>query len=368
MKKVLFLIHDLGAGGAEKVLVNLANDLDPERFDVTVGVLFGGGTREKDLKPHVHFYAVFPFMLPANSRWMKLFSPAALHRLCVRGSYDIEAAFLEGPSARVISGSPDPEVRLLCWIPTIHETAEELALSFRSPEEAVRCYRRFDRIACVSETVRDNFRRWLPDCAVSVVHNVIDSEEILSKARAAAPEIADDGRLRIVSAGTLKQVKGFDRLLKVILRMKSEGREAHLYLIGSGPMEKELKAYAGEHGLAGNVSFLGYQENPYRVMSRCSLYVCSSYVEGFSTAVAEALILGLPVVTTAVSGMKELLGERDECGLITENSEEGLYRGLNGLSGDPALLERMRDKARERGSIFHRERTVREAEAFLEGM
>ena len=66
MKKVLFLIHDLGGGGAEKVLVNLVNHLDPERFDVTVQVLFGGGTNERFLKDHIKLVRVFPRMIPAN--------------------------------------------------------------------------------------------------------------------------------------------------------------------------------------------------------------------------------------------------------------------------------------------------------------
>ena len=47
MKKILFLIHDLGPGGAEKVLVNLVNNMDPQQFDITVMTLFGGGVNEQ---------------------------------------------------------------------------------------------------------------------------------------------------------------------------------------------------------------------------------------------------------------------------------------------------------------------------------
>ena len=53
MKKILFLIHDLGHGGAEKVLVNLVNNMDPTQFDITVMALFGGGVNEQFLKPHI---------------------------------------------------------------------------------------------------------------------------------------------------------------------------------------------------------------------------------------------------------------------------------------------------------------------------
>ena len=50
-KKILFLIHDLGHGGAEKVLVNLVNNMDPEQFEIHVTALFGGGVNEQFLAP-----------------------------------------------------------------------------------------------------------------------------------------------------------------------------------------------------------------------------------------------------------------------------------------------------------------------------
>lgn len=59
MKKIMFLIHDLGHGGAEKVLVNLVNNMDPSKFDITVMAIFGGGVNEQFLKPHVRYRTVF---------------------------------------------------------------------------------------------------------------------------------------------------------------------------------------------------------------------------------------------------------------------------------------------------------------------
>lgn len=104
MLKVLFLIHDLGQGGAEKVLVNLVNNMDRSKFDISVTVLFGGGVNEQFLAPDIHFHSVFPKEVPGNSKLMKLLTPRQLHKLCVKEHYDIEVSYLEGPSARVISG------------------------------------------------------------------------------------------------------------------------------------------------------------------------------------------------------------------------------------------------------------------------
>ena len=64
-RKVLFMIHDLGHGGAEKVLVNLVNNMDRSKFDISVTALFGGGVNEQFLKPDVHYRAVFPRMISA---------------------------------------------------------------------------------------------------------------------------------------------------------------------------------------------------------------------------------------------------------------------------------------------------------------
>ena len=78
-KKVLFLIHDLGHGGAEKVLVNLVNNMDRNKFDITVMALFGGGVNEQFLKPDIHYRAVFQRVFRGYSHLMKLLSPEHLH-------------------------------------------------------------------------------------------------------------------------------------------------------------------------------------------------------------------------------------------------------------------------------------------------
>ena len=78
MLKILFLIHDLGQGGAEKVLVNLINHMDRSKFDISVTVLFGGGVNEQFLAPDVHFHAIFPKEVPGNSKLMKLLTPKQL--------------------------------------------------------------------------------------------------------------------------------------------------------------------------------------------------------------------------------------------------------------------------------------------------
>ena len=366
MKKILFLIHDLGQGGAEKVLVNLVNHLDRSKFDISVTVLFGGGVNEQFLAPDVHFHAVFPREVPGNSKLMKLLTPEQLHALCVKEQYDIEVSYLEGPSARVISGCREKGTKLVSWIHVEQHTMEKLAGSFRSEAEARACYGRFDQTVCVSRYVYDDFCRILDfQKPCQVIYNTVESDKILREAAVEAPRLAEDGAVRLAAVGTLKASKGYDRLLRVMKRLRSEGYPVHLYILGVGPLQQELERYIAENSLSNAVTLLGYDTNPYKYVARCGLFVCASHAEGFSTAATEALIVGTPVCTVEVSGMKELLGEHNEYGLVTENDEAALYEGVKRLLDDPALLAHYREMAALRGRNFSTLETVGAVEEML---
>ena len=154
-------------------------------------------------------------------------------------------------------------------------------------------------------------------------------------------------------------------MLKVQNRLISEGYNVHFHAIGAGPKEEELKQWCYENKLEDSVSFWGYQKNPYKILSQCDLYVCASHAEGFSTAATEALIVGTPVCTVEVSGMKEMLGENNEYGIVTENNENDLYKGIKSLLDNPQLLQKYKRKAKERGNSFSTENTVKAVEKVL---
>lgn len=366
MIKILFLIHDLGQGGAEKVLVNLVNNMDRSKFDISVTALFGGGVNEQFLASDIHFRAVFPKEVPGNSKLMKLLTPAQLHRMCVKEHYDIEISYLEGPSARVISGCQDANTKLVSWIHVEQHTMERLSGSFRSEREARECYDRFDQTVCVSQYVHDDFCRILNfQKPCRVLYNTVESEKILAHADDTAPELMDDGKIRLMAVGTLKESKGYMRLLSIIKRLRDERYPVHLYILGIGPLQQEMESFIQANNLQETVTLLGYQTNPYKYVSKCDLFVCASFAEGFSTAATEALIVGTPVCTVEVSGMKEMLGEHNEWGIVTENSEEALYQGIKDLLDHPDKLTHYKEKAIERGKTFSTENTVRAVEDML---
>lgn len=369
MKKVLFLIHDLGQGGAEKVLVNLVNNMDRSKFDITVMSLFGGGVNEKFLSSDINYITVFEKMIPGNSKLMKIFTPEQLHKLFIKEKYDIEISYLEGPSARVVSGCRNPGTKLISWVHGEQHTRGAASASFRSEREAENCYAKFDRHVFVANTVKVDFLSLFPQTApCDVLYNTVESDKIQSLSKEPVEEIVDGGATKLVSTGTLKEVKGFDRLLRITKKLTSAGKKVHLYLLGRGPLEDDLKKYVYENGLENWVTFLGYQINPYKYVSKCDLFVCSSHREGFSTAATEALIVGTPVCTTEVSGMKEMLGENNEYGVVVKNDEDALYEGIRNLLDRSELLSYYKEQAGIRGKSFSTENTVKAVERMLLSM
>ena len=367
MISILFLIHDLGPGGAEKVLVNLVNNMDPEQFDITVMALFGGGVNERFLKPHIRLINCFKKTIRGNSHLMKLLTPRQLHKWLIKDHYDIEVSYLEGPSARIISGCPHTDTKLISWIHVEQHTRSVAAQSFRSYDESCQCYEKFLRTVCVSEYVKQDFAALYPKLKnFCVLYNTNETSRILELTQEALEEgIFREGEIRLCGVGKLMPNKRFDWILRIHKRLVEDGYPTHCYLLGDGPERPKLERYIREHRLEDSVTLLGYQANPYKYLAQCDLFLCASIAEGFSTAATEALVVGVPICTVDVSGMKEMLGEHNEYGVVTKSSEEALYRGVLELVNAPEKLNHYKQVAEIRGKLFSMEYTVTEVERML---
>ena len=196
-----------------------------------------------------------------------------------------------------------------------------------------------------------------------MLYNTNETQSILNQ----ATENADlpQGTFCWCGVGKVVPVKGFDRMIRIQKRLLDEGYMARLCILGEGAQKAELEKLAADCGVADSVMFLGYQTNPYKYVAKCDLFVCASHSEGFSTAATEALIVGTPVCTVEVSGMKEMLGEHNEWGVVTANDEEALFQGIKRLMDDPALLAHYKEKAAQRGKTFSTENTVKAVEEML---
>lgn len=366
MIKILFLIHDLGPGGAEKVLVNLVNNMDKKIFDITVMALFGGGVNERFLSPDVKYRIVYKNSFPMNSHVMKLFSPELLHRAYIREKFDIEVSYLEGPSARIISGCKDKSTKLVSWIHVEQHTRRVAAKAFRSYKESLRCYERFDATATVSEFVRRDFQSIYPGLKnINVLYNTIETEKILSlKDEEVTDTVFSEDEFKICGVGKILPVKGFMKLARIHKSLIDSGYPVHTYILGEGPERQKIEAYIKSNGLEDTFTFLGYQTNPYKYVSRCDVFICTSSAEGFSTAATEAVIVNTPVITTPVSGMEELLGT-NPCGVICTADEDDIFRTLENWVRNPDTVRIYKERTKERAKFFLQNQTVARTEEFF---
>lgn len=370
MKKILFFIPNLMHGGAEKVLVNLVNNLNQDKYDITIQTIFDVGVNKKRLNSDIRYKYIFKKLFRGSTTIFKLFSPIFLYKYLIKDEYDIIISYLEGPTARIISGCPFSSKKI-CWIHTTMNSNENFSLGFRNMKEARFCYNKFDKIVCVSDDVKKAFLQKLnlKKNNLEVLYNTNETGKILLESKEDVTDIIfSNDVVNVCSVGKIVKVKGYDRLARVHKRLLKEGLNHHIYILGIGEDEDKINKYLEENDLKDTYTLVGFRENPYKYVSKCDLFVCSSLREGFSTAVTESLVVGTPVVSTLCSGAQELLGYNNEYGLVVENSEEGIYQGMKKLLEDRELLAYYKDKAKERGSFFSKEKTIEAVENMIDSL
>lgn len=353
------MIESLSGGGAEKVLVTLLNAIDLDKFDVTLCSMVDVGVNKKDLPLGIRYTSI---LKPANSKIGEFFYrlkyklvysllPLSwVYRLFLPQSNDVEVAFVEGYSTKLISHSTNCRAKKYAWVHTDLINNHWITMVYKSKTEELESYSKFDGIVGVSDVVTQSVKSLYGLQNAVTLYNPIDSDYIMERSAEQYSKPSQSG-ISLVTTGRLVPQKGYDRLLRVVRRLKADGVDFNLLILGEGPERHKLQKLIEENDLGGAVAMPGFLSNPYAAMKACDLFVCSSVAEGYSTAVTEALILGLPVITTRCSGMSELLGD-NEFGVVVDNDEEALYKGLKELLLTPEKLVAYRQKASQRGETF----------------
>lgn len=361
--RIIFFIESLSGGGAEKVLRNLVNAMDQSKFDITVQTLYREDA-ESYLAPGVHYKYCYPAKSRANELRMRAEAAAGLtYPLHIKGDYDIETAYLECGATKIIAGSTNKNALKLAWVHCDLQNRIGDSAAFAAATK--KYYAKYDYAVCVSENVRKSFKKMYGDTIPAVtVYNTIDDGEILKKAAETLPNDVQKRRLTLVLVGRLNPQKKVERALAAHRRLLDEGVDHDLWIIGEGEERSMLENYIHENHLEESAKLLGFRENPYCLMNAADLLVCSSVYEGFSTFVTEGLILGKPIVTTDVSGMRELLGD-SEYGLVTANDDEAFYEGVRRMLTEQGLMQAYAKRAKQRGKDFSGVKLARDTEEFL---
>lgn len=375
--KALFLIESLSGGGAEKVLSVLLKHLDREKFDVTLCLVNDVGIYKDEVRPYVRLCSILPD--PAGLSGLKFILYKLKYKLIyywlptkwvyslfVPKGADVEVAFTEGFATKIISGTNSKTSRKLAWVHTDYMT-NHWTLSrgvFANNEEEKKAYNAFDSIIAVSTSVKTAFESLFgSSIPVKVLYNPFDVGEIhcLSLKEVDCPRRS---AFRMITIGRLVPQKAFDRLLMVAFKLKQSGLRFEIFILGDGPCYASLSEAIEDKGLEDSVKLCGFKENPYPYIIASDIFVCSSVAEGLSTSATEALLLGVPVITTDCSGMRDLFGE-ERCGLITDNSADALYDGIKSVMTDHRLFEELRIGAFNRGRSMALEPRIKEIEKIL---
>lgn len=351
--KILFFHFDLGNGGAEKVLVNLLKALDYDKYDVTLYLLFKYGVNLPTLPSNVKLLYLFnrkPFR--GITHLLKLLSPRLLHKLLIKDKYDIEIAYIEGAPTRIIGGCENLNTKLFSWVHT--ETVSDLLGTYRSFREAKKSYERFCKVLFVSEASRNSFihQTGWSSLPTDVCHNVINTDEILRLSSDKINFQLNLSKMNLCSVGRLNEIKGYDRLVRILGNLKQKITiDWCLFILGHGEQRSVIENTIVECGLENNIFLLGYDMNPYKYVSKMDLFICSSYKEGYSTAVTESIIVGTPVITTDCSGMREILGDSD-AGIIVPNNDAALSEILEELLTGKIDISLLKTNAVNRSTCF----------------
>lgn len=376
MKKVLVFIESLDGGGAEAVFRNFALAVDKSKFDITVVTEtdnerytdeVGAHLRHRSfIKKNTNGSAVRELINKAIIKYSLLASEKSVRNNLIKGDYDVEIAFCEGYATKIIGNSGRTNCKKIAWVHTDvinHPWSETI---HGGAENEKKCYEKFDAVVCVSETMKESFiKKYGMAEKVHVVYNVIDDAEIATKGNEKV-EI-DLPRPLFILVGRLTKVKGYDRLVRVCAKLRDIGYNFSVAILGKGEEEENIKRLISENVLEERIKLLGFQENPHKFIKNADILVCSSYAEGYSTAVSEAVILGVPVVTTECSGMREIFGD-EECGIICENSDDGLFEAMKKVLDEPSLLEKFKEAEKKRAPEFSLASRIKAMEDFIENI
>ena len=337
MIKILFFIETLEGGGAEKVLRDLVNHMDQTRFDITVQTVWPCDS-SRLLVPGIHYKTTFREKNKLNQQRYRVEAELGiLYQLHIKDDYDIECAYLEMGPTKVMAASTNKKAKKLAWVHC------DLTKAVGDPSSYARktasWYAKYDQVVCVSQNVKEAFDTlYQQRFSSSVLYNVIDDAAIIEKANLLPEERIRKRRFTVLSLGRLSAQKNYLRLLKTHKQLLDEGIPHDLWIFGEGPQRSQLERYVEDQNLKNSVWLPGFQENPYPYVKEADLLACSSNYEGFSTFLTEGLILGKPIVTTDVTGVREQMGD-SEFGLIVDNDEEAFYQGLKRMLCDESLRQ-----------------------------
>ena len=341
--RLLFVVGNFAAGGAERHLLELWSRLDRTKFAVEIACFRAEGRFWPDVKAlgwPVHELKVGKRVYD----WTGFRGLLRLIRVTRRSKPDVIHGYLFGPNLFAVLAGRAARVPVVA-------VAKRNIDAFETPRQ-VRVqrwvHRNASHVTAVSEKVAETVvAMGVPRARITVIPNGVDLSRFAHAGGDRASLGAANGELVIGSVGCLAARKDYGTLLEALATLERSGRRFHAALVGDGPEREALEQRARELGVSARTTFLGERADVERLLPAMDVFVLSSREEGIPNALLEAMAAGRPSVATAVGGTPEVLEDGVTGWLVPPADPAALAAALEQTLADP-------DEARRRGEAARR--------------
>jgi len=365
--RLLFYIHSLSAGGAERVTATLANYWAGQDWSVTVVTVTG---RERD------FYALDERI---KRIVLKLDAESATPRQAIINNWRRVRALrrvlqLEKPDVAVaMMATANVVLALAGWglpVKTIgSERIHPPTFPLGRAWEVMRrlSYPRLNALVAQTRQSAEWLKLNAPAPHIEVIANPLHYPLSFQEPRVTPADVLEEtGCARLLLAvGRLDQQKGFDRLLSAFASLQANSDWA-LVILGEGRQRKSLEDQASALGIEHRVRFPGAVGNVGEWYEAADIYVMTSRFEGFPNTLVEALAYGVPAVAVdCETGPREILRHKVDGLLVPQDDPTALEKALDRLMRDPELRARFAARAVEARERFAVARIAEQWEALF---
>jgi glycosyltransferase involved in cell wall biosynthesis len=300
MKKILFTLPNCAGGGAEKVVLQLLQNLDRNKFQSVLVLLQNSGEFIDAIPPDVE-------IIDLKTKRAR-YSIFKLKKIIKRESPDIILSTLTELNIAVCILAFFTKIKAEIIIRESN-IVSLLITSFIKKSAYKFFIHNADLLIAQSLDMKDDLTKNFavsPDKIV-LINNPVNVDFVQKKSEEKIDAFFDNKKL-LVSAGRLSYQKGYDLLITAF--SKITGYDYYLVIIGQGAEEKNLKQMAKNLNIENKVIFAGFQDNPYKYMAKADFFISSSRFEGFPNAVIESLACGIPVIANNYKGgINEIINE-----------------------------------------------------------
>ena len=356
MKKILFVIDALVCGGAEKSLIALLGLLNREKYEIHLWMLDRGGVFEP-LLPDDIIIEKYPYYSSLERLKYKLahYRYSLTYRYleyikknehkaetlwkCIGSAYkvpndyyDVAVAYQQGFPTFLVA-SKVKATKKVAWV-NINLFNTSYNLDF-----ICKYYDKMDTIVSVSKELDDLLRKGLPQYIDKYVcvYDILDPQLIRRQAKEEILERAlFENNTVIVTTGRLAYQKNHLLAVESAKILRDKGLQFKWLFVGDGEYRPIIESKIREYHLEDIVILLGERINPYPYMALCSVYVQTSSFEGFGLTIAEAKILGRPVVSTDFDVVHDQIVHKQN-GLIAEMTPESVADNIQSLLNEDNL-------------------------------